>query len=157
MHAVKIDSGSEDVRVARQAERRQITAIRSAPQANSLLVNIITLAKVLRAGHDVLIFRSAARATMLGHAKAAAVADAAAIIHRQDHVAAAGEILIHRVRVVVVIKILPAEQHLPHRPTMHENERGHLARRSCGLEQLSMNFSSISRFEDNLLWDDEVC
>src|SRR5712691_8606798 len=107
MHAVKINSSSEDVRVARQAQRRQVTSVRSPPQPDALFVNVVALTQILRASDDILILRRAARAAMLRQPKAATVADAAAIIHRKNRVAATRQILIHRVRVVIVIKVMP--------------------------------------------------
>src|SRR6266567_1846763 len=42
-----------------------------------------------------------------------AVADPAAVIHRQHHVAAAREILVQRVGIAVVIHVVPTQEHLP--------------------------------------------
>src|SRR6266487_3060544 len=88
---------------------------------------------------------------MLRQAKRATITDSAAIIHRQHHIPTARKILIHRVRVVVVIKVMPAEQHLPHRPAMHKNQRRQFTRSIRRLEQLPMNLSAVSGFEDHLL------
>ena len=127
MHAMKIYARRENVRVARQAQRRQISAVRSAPQTDPLLINIVTVLQVLRTGYDVLIFGSTARAAMRRQPKRPPIADAAAIVHRQNHVAAADQILILGIRVVIVIAIVPAQKHFAHRPAMHENDCRQLA------------------------------
>ena len=53
-----------------------------------------------------------------------AVADAASVIDRQDDVAMLRQVLIHPVRVVVVVHVVPSQQHLPARAAMEENHRG---------------------------------
>src|SRR2546421_11703588 len=66
------------------------------------------------------------------------------------------EVLIHRVGIVIVVHVMPTEEHLARRPPMHENERRHLPRSVFRLEKLSVNFSSIRSFENHLLRNDEL-
>ena len=55
-----------------------------------------------------------------------AVADAEPVVHREHDEAAAREVLVHRVRVRVVVAVVPAEQHLPRRAAVHEDHGGPL-------------------------------
>ena len=57
-------------------------------------------------------------------AKIEAVADAAAVIHRQHDIPGIREILVHRVAVGIVIHVMPAQQHLAARATVKENYGG---------------------------------
>ena len=82
----------------------------------------------VRAGHHVLIFGGARVARVLGMMECAAVADAEPVVHRQHDETVRRQILVHRVGVAVVVHVVPAEQHLPRRPAVHEDHRG-LSRR----------------------------
>ena len=73
--------------------------------------------------HHVVELRAAGGAVVERLAELQAVADAAAIVHRQHDVALAGEPLIHRVGVPVVVVVVPAEQHLPARSAVEEDQR----------------------------------
>src|SRR5260370_28512615 len=77
-------------------------------------------------GHHVLILRRAASGSPRRFAERAAVANSAAVIQRKNDVSAAGEVLIHGVRIRVVVHIVPAEEHLADRPAVKKNQRGPL-------------------------------
>src|SRR6266704_1974741 len=66
------------------------------------------------------------------------------------------KILIHRVRVVIIVKVVPAEKHLPDWPAVHENQCREFAGRIRGLEKLSVNLSTVGGFESHLLGKDKV-
>src|ERR1051326_2464781 len=84
------------------------------------------------------------------------VADTETIVHRQNNVAVGGEILIHRVRIRVVIHVVPAEQHLPGGTAVHEDDGGLLRRTTRALEQLTVDHRSVSGAEDDHLWCHEL-
>src|SRR5205085_4028213 len=125
--AVQVNTGGEEIGIARKAERRQIAAIRAAPETDVLWINRTTLAQILRSRNDVLILGCATRAPVLRFTKRAPVADAAAIVDREHRVAATGEILIERVGVVIVVEIMPAEEHLAHGAAVHKDDGGRAA------------------------------
>ena len=79
--------------------------------------------------HHVVELRAAGRAVVERLAELEPVADAAAIVHRQHDVALAREPLIHRVGVPVVVVVVPAEQHLPARAAVEEDQRRAASRR----------------------------
>ena len=56
--------------------------------------------------------------------KCAAVHNPKPVIHRKHSVAFAGQILIHRVGVVVILHVMPSKQHLPDRSAVREDESG---------------------------------
>src|SRR5260221_3778996 len=81
--------------------------------------------------------------------KVAAIPDAETVIHGQDDESAAREILIRRVRVGVIVRVMPAEQHLSRRAAMHEDV-GWLAASTCerrivSLEELSVDLDAVGR------------
>ena len=86
-----------------------------------------------------------ARAVIERLAEIQSVPDAAAIIHRQHDVSLARQILIHRVRVVVVVHVMPAEQHLPPRPAVQEHQRRHVSPPPRRRRQKQLRRESASR------------
>ena len=78
----------------------------------------------------VLIFGGARGPGMVGLLEVPAIADAEPIVHRQHDEAVRGEILVHRIGVAVVVHVVPAEQHLPRRPAVDEDDAG-LGRRAA--------------------------
>jgi len=114
----------EDVGIARECERRQIAAIGAAPDADAFGIDARLALQKMRAGLNVLIFGSAGVPRMIGLMEGAAVADAEAVIDRQHDEAVRRQILIHRIGVGVIIKIVPAEQHLSRRSAVNENNSG---------------------------------
>src|SRR6266850_1261152 len=77
-------------------------------------------------GDNVFVFGGATPCASRSFAEGPAVADAAAIVDRKNDVAAAGQVLIHRIGIRVVIHVVPAEQHLTDRTAVHEDQRGFL-------------------------------
>src|SRR5437870_3451202 len=55
-----------------------------------------------------------------------AATDAAAVINGEHDVALARQILVHGVGVVVIVHVVPAEQHLAARSAVHKNQRAAL-------------------------------
>ena len=109
-------------------------------------------------GDNILIFGCAATSAARRFAEGAAVADAAAVIERENDVAAAGEILIHGIGIRVVVHVVPAEEHLPHRATVQEDRcRPLLA--SCdpgGHKKLRVYFQPVCGSEGCLLRCDQA-
>src|ERR1700722_2120503 len=124
MHTVKVDSRFEDVRIAREPHRRQITAIGAAPDADAFRIDAGLLLQETRAGRDILIFGRAGRAPAIGLMKRATVTDTQTIVYRQHDEAMRSEILIHGIGIAVIAHVMPAQQHLPRRPAMHEYDAG---------------------------------
>src|SRR5215467_6226376 len=74
VHAVKIDSGGENVGVARQAEGGEIAPITAAPQTDPRGVDIRPALQIPSGGHYVLIFAAAAAGAGASFAEGASVA-----------------------------------------------------------------------------------
>ena len=87
MHAGEVDAGDEDVRVARERLRRQEAAVRQPPDADAVRIDVGTRLQILPARQHVLILGVATPARVRRGAERAAVADAAAVVHRQHDVA----------------------------------------------------------------------
>src|SRR5260221_6624329 len=92
--------------------------------------------------------------------KVAAIPDAETVIHGQDDESAAREILIRRVRVGVIVRVMPAEQHLSRRAAMHEDD-GWLAASTCerrivSLEELTVDLEAVGRVEYDPARHDEL-
>src|SRR5438309_11933537 len=117
---MEVDAGLENVGVAGEPHRGEITAIGAAPDADLRRVDVGQRLQVLRSGDDVLIFGPSRGTRMIGMMEAVAVADTEAVVYGQYHIAVTREILVHRVGVAVIIHVLPAEQHLPRRAAMDE-------------------------------------
>src|SRR5215510_6018804 len=105
----------------------------------------------MRGGDNILIFRSSARAAVLGLPERAAVADAETIVDRQDRISTASQVLIEAVGVVVVVHIVPAEHHLPDRAAVHKDHRWQFFVWPCVFrqEELAVNFEAVGGFEEN--------
>src|SRR5439155_9854189 len=87
-------------------------------------------------------------------AKRASVHDAEPVIHREHGVTFARQILVHRVGVVVILHVMKAEQHLPDRSAVREDERGTALLLVLWREQLAVNFEAVLAFNYHLLWRD---
>ncbi len=83
-----------------------------------------------------------------------AVPDAEPVVDGQHHEPAAGQVLVQRIGVRVVVGIVPAQQHLPRRASMHEDHRGLLRSRTRvaarALEELGVDVEAVGRLEDDL-------
>ncbi len=106
----------------------------------------------LRAGHHVLILRGAGGARVIGMMEGVAVADAEPIVDRQHDEAVSREILVHGVGVAVVIHVVPAEQHLPRRAAVDEDDAGFVAVRARALEELSVHGQAVGGLETSPVW-----
>src|ERR1700733_5727250 len=111
---------------ASRPERGQVTAVRTAPQADALGVDIGTASKIQARTENVVELTGPSCAIVESFAEVETVADAAAIVDREHDVSEAGEILTNRVRVVVVIHIMPAEEHLAARASVEKDDGGML-------------------------------
>jgi hypothetical protein len=100
-----------------------------------------------RAGEHVLIFGGTRRPRMIGMMEFAAVADAEPVIDGKNDETVVGEILIHRIGIAVIVHVVPAEQHLPRRPAVHENDSGFRAGVVVARDQLPVNGHAIGRLE----------
>jgi hypothetical protein len=105
-----------------------------------------------RARDHILVFGCAAPYRFRRLAKGAPVHDAEPVVHREHGVTFARQILIHRVGVVVILHVMKAEQHLPDRSAMREDESGAASRFFLWREQLAMNFQAVLAFKHHLLW-----
>src|SRR5690242_4865464 len=126
MHAVKIDASDKEIGVTSETERGEIAAVASAPETDALGINIGAGSQKFSRGDHVLIFGGAASSAARSFAERAAVADSAAVIERQDDVAAAGEILVHGIGIRVVVHVMPAAKHLANGAAVKKNQRGTL-------------------------------
>src|SRR5215467_8566386 len=124
MNAVEIDASDKEIGVATEAECGEVAAVASAPQADLLGGDIRTTLQKFSGGNDVLIFRRATTGPPRRFTKRTAVANAAAIVERENDVATAREILIHGVGIRVVVHVVPAEKHLANRAAVKKNQRG---------------------------------
>src|SRR5260221_3200057 len=120
MHAVGIHAGGKNIGVAAEAEGGEITAVASAPEADSLRINVGAALQIFSGGKHILIFRRAASRAARGFAKSAAITDPAAIINRQNDVASTGQKLVHRVAVGVEAPVVPAAKHRAYRPAVEK-------------------------------------
>src|ERR1700747_1256634 len=108
---MEVDAGGEDVGVAPAAESGEVAPVAAAPEADSSGIDIGAGLQKFSGGDYVAVFGRAAACAARGFAEGEAVADAAAIVYGEDHVAAAGEVLVHGVGVRVVVHVVPAEEH----------------------------------------------
>ena len=157
MHAVQVDTGGEQVRGARQTERRQVPAVGAAPESDVRPVYLRPPPQIQAGSGDVAILGGALGSEVDGFAEFHAVADSAAIVHGQDDEAPAREVLVHRIGVAVVVHVMPAGQHLTPRSAVEEDDGGPpLSRlRVRGPEELGVDRQAVRGREDHGLGDDE--
>src|SRR6266404_2848508 len=129
-----------------------------APESDAFAVHVAASLQIFSSRHDVLVLLCAAARAARGFAKRAAVTDSAAVIQRQYHITAAGEILIHGVGIRVVVHVVPAEEHLAHGAAMEENHGWEFCSRFQILrqEQLRVDLQPVSGLEFHLLRLDEI-
>ena len=108
-----IDADREDVGIARERLRGQHAAVREAPDADAIRIDVRARLQVLARREHVLVLGVAAAAGVRRGAERLAVADAAAVVHRHHDVALARQPLIDGVGDVVEVHVVVAEQHLP--------------------------------------------
>src|SRR6266566_3987401 len=97
MHAVKVHAGGKEVGVAAQAKRGEVATIASSPQADALGIDVRPALQEFPGNDDVLVFTRATAGAAGRFAERAAITNAAPIVQRENHMAAAREILIHSV------------------------------------------------------------
>src|SRR5437016_10726189 len=97
VYAVKVDTRREEIRVSRKAQRGEVTTVAAAPQADTRGVHVGSRLQIFPGSNYVLIFTGTASGAAGSFAERAAISDAAAIVHREDDVAAARKILVHGV------------------------------------------------------------
>src|SRR5262249_17120845 len=112
VNAVRIDASSEEIRVAAEAERGEITAVTAAPEPDALRLDLGAALQIFSGGDNVLIFGRATASAPRSFAKCTTVADAAAIVDSKRDVTMVSQKLIHGVGIRVVIHVVPAEEHL---------------------------------------------
>src|SRR6476661_9428922 len=136
---MKVSPRCKNVGVTSQCQRRQKSAIGSAPEPNPLRIDGCLAQKKPGPGHNVFILGGPSPTRVLGLPESAAIHDSQSIIYREHDVPLAGQVLIHRVGVVVVVHVVEAEHHLPHRSTMSEDQSRAGLVSSWRDEQLAVN------------------
>ena len=111
--------------------------------------------QVAARGDDVLVFSGTAPNRIRRLAESASVHHSQPIIDREHSVSAAGQVLIHRVSVVVVVHVMEAEHHLADGASMHEDQAGNFTAGIPWKEELAVHSQSIFTFEDHLFRGDE--
>src|SRR6266404_249723 len=81
VHTMQIDTGGEEVRITRQAQRGEEAAVTAAPETDSRLGYVSARLQKFCRGDDILIFAGTASGAAGSFAEGAPVADAAAIVH----------------------------------------------------------------------------
>src|SRR5579859_2610094 len=99
MYTMEINPRCEEIGVAREAQCSQVAAVAAAPQSDASRIYFGTRLQIFSGGDHVLILAGASSRAAGSFAKRAAVSDAAAVVHGKHHVAAAGQILVHAVRI----------------------------------------------------------
>src|SRR6266581_3429064 len=150
MDPVKIHSGLEQIRVASETHGSEKAAVRTSPQANFVWINLGKSLQVSACGHHIFVFRCSAPNRIRSFAKRAPIHNSEAIIHRQDSVAAATQILILGVSIVIVVHVMKAEHHLADGASMHENHSWNFAIAVARQKELPMKRKTIFAFEYNL-------
>src|SRR3989440_2086355 len=153
-HAIKSDAGFKIVGVRRRPRGGKNPAVGSAPETDPLRIDVVERLQKFRARNHILVFGGAAPHGVWRLAKGAPVHDAEPIVHRKHGVTFARQILIHRVGVVVILHVMPSEQHLPDRSAVCEDESGAALLLVLWREQLAVNFEAILAFKYHLLWCD---
>src|SRR4030081_3397763 len=98
-----VHASREQIGITPQSERGQVAAVASTPESDAFAVHVAAGLQIFSSRDDVLVFFRAAAGAPRGSAERAAVADSATVIQREDHIAAAGEILIHGVGIRGVV------------------------------------------------------
>src|SRR6185437_271751 len=126
MYAVEINPGGKQIRSPREGKGGQITAVRSAPNTNSLRVHVLPRLQVQTSSDYVVELACAPRSVVDRFPKVQPIADAATVIHRKHHVSVIREELVQSVGIRIIVHVMEAQQHLPARPAMKEHQCGML-------------------------------
>src|SRR5258708_39960978 len=149
---MKIHAGGEYVRVARKRQRCQQSAVRAAPNADALGINITQPLQILRPCLDISVLRGAAPTAIGRFTKGTPIHNAQPVIDGQHHVTQACQILILGVGVVVVVYVVEPKQHLPWRAAVDEDKRRARLCMALGDKKLAVYFQAIVTLEYDLLW-----
>src|SRR6185503_1694561 len=98
-------------------------AVRQSPDAEAGCIDVRLRREPLPCRKHVSILRVATAAGLRRLTERASVTNTAAVVYGHHDVALVREPLIHAVEHVVEAQIVPAEQHLPRRTAVHEDQR----------------------------------
>src|SRR5262249_49405278 len=149
VNTVNVHSGGKDFRISREAERGQISAIRSAPDANPGWIDIGAFLQVLSGRQYVEVFGGAARARPFGELNCLAVADAQTIVHGKHGKTPVRQVLVGPVVVRVLPPVMPAEKHLSWSAAVHVYDRRPAGGGTGAFEQLAVRLDSIACAESH--------
>src|SRR5256885_16902052 len=113
--------GGAEASAADQAKGRRVAAVRATPETDAGRVDVGASAQVEPCPLHVVPLARPARAIAQGLPKLHSVADSAPVIDREHDETAARQELIEGIGVVVVLQVVPAEEHLAHRAAMEED------------------------------------
>ena len=149
--AVDVHAGGEQVGRPREAERGEVAAVGAAPQPDAVPVHAGEVSEEPAGAEHIAEFGGAARPVVQRFAEFHPVAGAAAVVHRQDGVAAARQVLVEGVAVGVIAHVVPAEQHLPAGAAVEEQDAraGFGAFGAGRLEQLAGYGHPVRRGKDD--------
>src|SRR5438034_1221470 len=150
MDRVKITSRIAQSRVASETHGSEKAAVRTSPQANFPRINLGKSLQVSPCGDHIFVFRCSAPNRIRSFAKRAPIHDSEAIVDRQDSVAAATQVLILGVSVVIVVHVVKAEHHLADGASMHEDHSWNFAIAVARQKELPMKRKTIFALEYKL-------
>src|SRR5262245_50544846 len=122
MYACHVHSGDEDVGISCERLGCEHTAIREAPDPDTLGIDVVARLQVSPRCDNITILRVSSASASLSITEAFAVANAAAVVDTHDDVSHALQPLICGVGRVVKPHVMIAEQHLTHRSSMDKND-----------------------------------
>ncbi len=144
MDAGDVHARGDGVGRANQGLGGHQAAVAHPPDAYTLGVDILAPLQIGHRPEQIVDLAAAAWSEIHGFAVVEAVADAAAVVHRQDDVAARRQVLVLGVHPVVGAHRVEAEQHLAPRPAVEEQERWvgtiaqHLGQEDLGVDVLAV-------------------
>ena len=148
MDAVEVDARFEDIGVARQRKRSQISAVGAAPYSDSIPIDQRVALQKARPGEDVLIFRSPGWPPTCGEIKVVTVSDPAPVVDGEHDESTARQVLVDRVRVRIVVHVMPRQQHLTKRAAVHEHDR-RMFSTAARQKELTVNHPAVGGAERN--------
>jgi len=151
--AVEVDTGGEEVGVAREGEGGEIATVAAAPYADTFGVDAGERAKIVCGGENVVVLGAAVRAGIFALAEVEAVAYAAAVVDGKHDEALGREVLVHGVGVGVVAHGGVAEKHLAIGTAVEEEDGGARGVGGCGSigdEELAVEVEAVDGGEEDL-------
>src|SRR5207249_10928756 len=106
-----------------EATRGEEPAVGPAPQLDALRLHVAAAPQVEPGAEHIAELARTLRPVMQRLAELQAIADAAAVVHREHDESPAREVLVQRVGVSIVVEVMPAEQHLAPRAAVEEDHR----------------------------------